>query len=90
MEDRDRKGMTHGHSHAHTHKETKAVLNRMSKIIGHMESVKSMVEMAGLQRGVDTAGGSKVGNQQREPGDLKRSYRSLHCGCGARERHRVD
>ena len=34
----------HGHSHAHTHKETKAVLNRMSKIIGHMEAVKTMVE----------------------------------------------
>lgn len=33
-----------GHSHAHTHKETKAVLNRMSKIIGHMEAVKTMVE----------------------------------------------
>ncbi len=32
------------HTHAHTHKETKAVLNRMSKIIGHMEAVKTMVE----------------------------------------------
>lgn len=34
----------HGHSHVHMHKETKAVLNRMSKIIGHMEAVKTMVE----------------------------------------------
>lgn len=33
-----------GHLHTHTHKETKAVLNRMSKIIGHMEAVKTMVE----------------------------------------------
>lgn len=32
------------HGHVHTHKETKAVLNRMSKIIGHMEAVKTMVE----------------------------------------------
>ncbi len=32
------------HTHVHTHKETKAVLNRMSKIIGHMEAVKTMVE----------------------------------------------
>ncbi|MDE7478890.1 MAG: metal-sensing transcriptional repressor, partial [Lachnospiraceae bacterium] len=32
------------HGHTHTHKETKAVLNRMSKIIGHMEAVKTMVE----------------------------------------------
>lgn len=34
----------HEHLHTHTHKETKAVLNRMSKIIGHMEAVKTMVE----------------------------------------------
>jgi len=32
------------HMHTHTHQETKAVLNRMSKIIGHMEAVKTMVE----------------------------------------------
>ncbi len=37
-------GIVHSHTHTHTHKETKAVLNRMSKIIGHMESVKTMVE----------------------------------------------
>lgn len=34
----------HNHNHVHTHTETKAVLNRMSKIIGHMESIKTMVE----------------------------------------------
>lgn len=34
----------HMHTYTHTHKETKAVLNRMSKIIGHMEAVKTMVE----------------------------------------------
>ena len=32
------------HTNAHKHKETKAVVNRMSKIIGHMEAVKTMVE----------------------------------------------
>lgn len=37
-------GLAHNHSHAHSHTETKAVLNRMSKIIGHMESIKTMVE----------------------------------------------
>lgn len=37
-------GIVHSHTHSHTHKETKAVLNRMSKIIGHMESVRTMVE----------------------------------------------
>ena len=32
----------HGHTHSHTH--TKAVLNRPSRAIGHMESIKRMVE----------------------------------------------
>ncbi len=32
------------HSHAHTHTQTKAVLNRMAKLIGHLESTKKMIE----------------------------------------------
>ena len=32
----------HTHTHAHTH--TKAVINRLSRAIGHLESVKRMVE----------------------------------------------
>lgn len=32
------------HSHGHTHSNTKAVLNRLSKAIGHLESIKKMVE----------------------------------------------
>ncbi len=40
--------MTHKHAHNHadnhTHENKKAVLNRMSRIIGHMEAVKRMVE----------------------------------------------
>lgn len=35
---------SHGHGHAHTHQNTKAVLNRLSRAIGHMESIKRMVE----------------------------------------------
>lgn len=35
---------THNHSHPHHHENTKAVLNRMSRAIGHMESIKRMVE----------------------------------------------
>ena len=35
-------GHTHGHGHVHT--QTKAVLNRLSRAIGHLESVKRMVE----------------------------------------------
>lgn len=36
----------HGHHHAHTHdpKEEKAIINRLAKAIGHLESVKHMVE----------------------------------------------
>lgn len=34
----------HPHTHTHPHKETKNVLNRMARIIGHMNSVKTMVE----------------------------------------------
>ena len=35
---------THDHSHPHHHENTKAVLNRMRRAIGHMESIKRMVE----------------------------------------------
>ncbi len=35
---------THTHGHKHEHTQTKAVLNRLSRAIGHLESVKSMVE----------------------------------------------
>lgn len=34
----------HGHSHSHTHTQTKAVINRLSKAIGHLEAIKKMVE----------------------------------------------
>lgn len=34
----------HTHTHGHEHTQTKQVLNRMAKIIGHMESIKTMVE----------------------------------------------
>jgi DNA-binding FrmR family transcriptional regulator len=36
----------HSHSHSHTHdpKEIRAIVNRLSRSIGHLESVKRMVE----------------------------------------------
>ena len=34
----------HLHSHGHSHTQTKAVINRLSRAIGHLESVKRMVE----------------------------------------------
>ena len=37
--------VTHTHGeHGHYHANTKAVLNRMSRAIGHMESIKTMIE----------------------------------------------
>lgn len=33
-----------GHYHSHEHESTKAVVNRLSRAIGHLESVKRMVE----------------------------------------------
>ena len=40
-------GHMHSHgesSHGHTHQNTKAVLNRLSRAIGHLESIRRMVE----------------------------------------------
>ena len=34
----------HNHLHEHPHTQTKAVLNRMARIIGHMNAVRNMVE----------------------------------------------
>ncbi len=34
----------HDHGHAHMHTQTKQVVNRLARAIGHLESVKSMVE----------------------------------------------
>lgn len=35
---------SHEHGHVHSAEHTKTVLNRMARIIGHMESTKRMVE----------------------------------------------
>ena len=32
------------HTHTHTHENTRAVVNRLSRVIGHLESIKRMVE----------------------------------------------
>ena len=38
-------GIPHAHgTHEHTHANTKAVLNRLSRAIGHLQSVRQMVE----------------------------------------------
>ena len=48
---RGSRGTTHSHvapdgtvyTHTHSHEHTKAVLNRLSRAIGHLESIKRMV-----------------------------------------------
>ena len=35
---------SHTHHHVHSHTQTKAVLNRLSRAQGHLESVRKMVE----------------------------------------------
>lgn len=34
----------HTHTHSHSHEQTTAVLNRLSRAIGHLQKVKQMVE----------------------------------------------
>ena len=34
----------HSHAHRHVHTQTKAAVNRLARAIGHLESVKTMVE----------------------------------------------
>lgn len=34
----------YGHGHTHSHEHTKAVLNRLSRTIGHLQSIKRMIE----------------------------------------------
>jgi len=36
--------MNEEHKHNHHHQDTQKVINRMSRVIGHMESIKRMVE----------------------------------------------
>lgn len=43
LEDGTEISHTHG-EHEHSHAHTKAVLNRLSRAIGHLESIKRMVE----------------------------------------------
>ena len=36
--------MAEEYQHVHQHQDTKKIINRMSRVIGHMESIKKMVE----------------------------------------------
>ena len=42
---------SHEHVHTHTHQNTKAVLNRLSRAIGHLESIKP-IRQSDLGKGI--------------------------------------
>ena len=44
------------HSHGHVHENQKAVINRLSRAIGHLEKVKRMVEEAAVRSALDNTG----------------------------------
>ena len=67
---------SHGHTHTHTHTQTKAVINRLSRAIGHLESVKRMVES-----GRDCSACRRpLRIEQYGKGHTQGSSRALHCG----------
>ena len=79
----------HGHSqsHAHQHPNAKAVSNRLARAIGHLESVKRMVDRGGrLFSDIDSACSSAFCHQQCRKSHIDGSSQSLHCGCGGRGR----
>ena len=56
---------SHGeHGHHHSHAQTKAVLNRLSRAIGHLESIKTYGRRRQrLFRGTDSAFSSQISYQ---------------------------
>jgi DNA-binding FrmR family transcriptional regulator len=44
MDEHTHDALSARHEHLHSHTQTREVLNRMSRAIGHLESVKRMVE----------------------------------------------
>ena len=44
MQEQAHKQHGHSHGHTHSHEHTRAVVNRLSRAIGHLEAVKRMAE----------------------------------------------
>ena len=47
------------HSHSHSHTQTKAVVNRLSRAIGHLESVKRMevlIQLSAVKSAINNTG----------------------------------
>ena len=82
-------GSAGAHGHTHTHQNTKAVLNRLSKLNGHLNAVKHMVEEgARLLRGPHTAGRRPFGSQFDDENHPEGPHRPLHRGRRGNRRHR--
>jgi len=74
----------HAHSHdaanghGHVHENTQAVLNRLSRAIGHLESVRKMVENG---RDCSEVRCRARSDHKHRQGDSAGSYPALHCRC---------
>ena len=67
------------HTHAHPHTQTKAVLNRLSRAIGHLESVKRMVEDGrDCTEVLIQLAAVRSGPEQHGQGHTQRPHRALH------------
>ena len=73
------------HSHGHVHENQKAVLNRLSRAIGHLEKVKRMVEEGHdcSEVLIQLAAGAFRAGQHRQ-GDPERPHAPLHGRRGSR------
>lgn len=83
---------THSHDaangHGHVHENTQAVLNRLSRAIGHLESVRKMVaRRPGLQRGPHPDRRRARSDHEHRQGDPAGPHPALHRRrCRARRR----
>ena len=68
------------HSHTHTHENTKAVINRLSRAIGHLESIRRMVE-EGRDCSEVLIQLSAVKSAINRKSDFTGSHTALYCGC---------
>lgn len=70
----DHSGQGHHHGHTHGHKQTKAVLNRISRAIGHLERVRQMVEVGRIAQRCCSAGCCPVRADQYRQSDSEGSH----------------
>ena len=78
------------HPHVHTAQEKKTVVNRLSRIIGHLEAVKRMVENdSDCSEVAHSAGGGSFRPERGGETGAEKPHRPLHRGGLGRGRHRL-